>query len=201
MTVGHVLIASRGVAAGRRKPQVGELVDQDSHHDYQDLGALLACRAAVVPQDPELRGRGHLTGPRSGRCGGTGTGQQALLVLAHLRKGETAYQGSQSGSQRQQASGNTGQPPVTIGAGKFPVGRHRPTSRDTREMTSKQRVAGSNSARRAFGTELPSLIIRRAPETLGLSCGLAESTTITSRPPAGRWRARGRRPSTPVVRR
>ena len=53
--------------------------------------AFLPCRAAVVPPDPQLRGGHHPPPPGLGRVpvAEAQPGQQALLVLAYLRKGET----------------------------------------------------------------------------------------------------------------
>jgi hypothetical protein len=54
--------------------------------------AFLPCRAAVVIQDPQLRGRDHPPPPGLDRVAvaeEADPGQQALLVMAHLRKGET----------------------------------------------------------------------------------------------------------------
>ena len=52
---------------------------------------LLPCRAAVVVPDPHLRGRDHPPPPCRDRLGlvEAEPGQQALLVLVYLRKGET----------------------------------------------------------------------------------------------------------------
>jgi Helix-turn-helix of DDE superfamily endonuclease/DDE superfamily endonuclease len=53
--------------------------------------AFLPCRAAAVAQDPHLRVRDHPPAPDLDRVAlaGAEPGQQALLVLAYLRKGET----------------------------------------------------------------------------------------------------------------
>jgi hypothetical protein len=55
------------------------------------LHAVPPCRAAVVPPDPVLRRRSHPPSLGRDRVGWQklNPGQQALLVLAHLRKGET----------------------------------------------------------------------------------------------------------------
>src|ERR1700722_1061001 len=53
--------------------------------------AFLPCRAAVVIQDPQLRGRDHPPPPGLDRIAVAEAepGRQALLVLTYLRKGDT----------------------------------------------------------------------------------------------------------------
>src|SRR6202000_3186142 len=53
--------------------------------------AFLPCRAAVVPQDAQLRRGDYPPAPKAigSRWRKLNPGQQALLVLAYLRKGET----------------------------------------------------------------------------------------------------------------
>jgi hypothetical protein len=55
------------------------------------FNAVLPYRAAVVAPDPHLRGRDHPAAPRLDRVtvAQAQPGQQALLVLAYLRKDET----------------------------------------------------------------------------------------------------------------
>jgi tetratricopeptide (TPR) repeat protein len=74
------------------KPPVDELVDQNSlHHHYQGFHAVLPCRAAVVPQDPQVRGRDHPPPPDLDRVAVAEAEPRAAgpAVLAYLRKGET----------------------------------------------------------------------------------------------------------------
>lgn len=74
------------------KSPVDELVDQTRFiTTTRGFHAVLPCRAAVVPQDPRLRGLDHPPPPGLHRFTWKklNPGQQALLVLAHLRKGET----------------------------------------------------------------------------------------------------------------
>ena len=79
-----------------RKPPVSELVDQDSlHFDYQGL-PLLFYRAALPLPSRTLNYaagiiRRHLKAIGS-RWRKLNPGKQALLVLAHLRKGQTSAQ-------------------------------------------------------------------------------------------------------------
>jgi hypothetical protein len=81
---------------GMRKPPVSELVDQDSlHRNYQGL-PLLFCRAALPLSRKTLNYvagilRRHLKAIGS-RWRKLNPGQEALLVLAYLRKGETFEQ-------------------------------------------------------------------------------------------------------------
>lgn len=71
---------------GVAKPLAGEAVDQDTHYP-QGLPCFLSCCAAVVPPGPVLCRRQHPA--RMGSCWRKlSPGRQALLVLAHLRKGE-----------------------------------------------------------------------------------------------------------------
>ena len=80
---------------GMRKPPVSELVDQNSlTSTTRGSRAFLPCRAAVVPQDPELRGRDYPPAPEGDRfaVAEAEPRQEALLVLAYLRKGETFAQ-------------------------------------------------------------------------------------------------------------
>jgi len=51
--------------------------------------AILPCRPAVVTPHPQLRGRSGRPSPGGARWHRLNPGQQALLVLVHLRKGET----------------------------------------------------------------------------------------------------------------
>ena len=73
------------------KPLVSEAVDQDRLHLTRGFHAFLPCRAAVVVPDPHLRGRDHPPPPAAIGSGWRklNPGQQALLVLVYLRKGET----------------------------------------------------------------------------------------------------------------
>ena len=78
-----------------RKPSVSELVDQDSLTSAtRGSRAFLLCRAAVVVADPELRGGDHPPALKAigSRWRKLNPGQEALLVLAYLRKGETFAQ-------------------------------------------------------------------------------------------------------------
>jgi Helix-turn-helix of DDE superfamily endonuclease len=70
---------------------VDEAVDQNDLHRTRGSRAFLPCRAAVVPQDPHLRVRDHPPVPQvdGSRWRKLNPGQQALLVLVYLRKGET----------------------------------------------------------------------------------------------------------------
>jgi hypothetical protein len=59
-------------------------------------------------------------------------------------------QGSQSGSHRLQTSGDAAPQPATIAAANLPVQPHWAVSADAPVVPSKQRVAGSNPARRTI---------------------------------------------------
>jgi len=63
--------------------------------------------------------------------------------------GAAVFAGSQVGSQRQQTSGDTQPQLAAIAAAKQPVRPQPAPSRDGQSVPSKQRVAGSNPARRA----------------------------------------------------
>ncbi len=73
-------------------PLVDEAIDQGPHPPPRGFDAFVPCRASVVPPDRRLHRRGHP--PRHRRQAGSpwrklNCSQQALLVLAYLRKGET----------------------------------------------------------------------------------------------------------------
>ena len=66
-------------------------VDQESFTTTRGFHAVLPCRAAVVVPDPDLTwpGSSAVTAAIGSRWRKLNPGQQALLVLAYLRKGET----------------------------------------------------------------------------------------------------------------
>ena len=74
------------------KPLVDEAIDQETfHHHHGLLYAFVPSRAAFVVPDLELRGRVIRRHRESigSRWRKLNPGQQAMLVLVYLRKGET----------------------------------------------------------------------------------------------------------------
>ena len=80
------------------KPLVDDAIDQDPHLPPRGFGAVVPCRAAAVAPDPHLDGGDHPPPPGADRLALTQIGspwrklnpsEQALLVLAYLRTGET----------------------------------------------------------------------------------------------------------------
>ena len=74
-----------------RKRPVDELADTRFITTTRGFHAVLPCRTAVVRKDPELCGGDHPAAPGLDRLAvrKLNPGQQALLVLAYLRTGET----------------------------------------------------------------------------------------------------------------
>ena len=86
----HVLVTVRRVPLRIRKPLVNEAVDQDPLH-HQGLpcfSTVPRCRCRPGPS-PMWQGSSAATGRRGSRWRKLNPGQQALLVLVYLRKGET----------------------------------------------------------------------------------------------------------------